>query len=93
MCIRDRPEADVRIDSGAEKALLEQGGSLLAVGVSRIDGSFEAQQPVRICDSSGQELARGLSRCSSDQVQGVVVHRDQMVITAHLSRPTIPPPP
>ena len=87
------PEADVVIDAGAEKALIEQGGSLLAVGVSSIEGSFEAQQPVRICNSSGQELARGLSRCSSDQVQGVVVHRDQMVITAHLSRPTIPPPP
>ena len=87
------PEADVLIDAGAEKALIEQGGSLLAVGVSGIEGSFEAQQPVRIRSSSGQELARGLSRCSSDRLQGVVVHRDQLVITAHLNRPTIPPRP
>lgn len=105
------PQGTLQVDAGAEQALLEEGASLLAVGVSELNGEFEAQAPLKILSDEGQELARGLSTCDSETLRriigmrsgtisrtidndlnGVVVHRDQLVITAPPEGPTISPP-
>jgi glutamate 5-kinase len=89
------PKGRLSIDKGAETALLCQGASLLCVGVRRVDGKFEPQEPVVILAEDGRELARGLSSQGSAAVgcgagqrdSGVAVHRDQLVITAMDSAP------
>ena len=53
------PRGTLAIDDGAAGALL-RGASLLPAGVTRIDGSFARGDCVRIVDSRGAELGRGL---------------------------------
>jgi glutamate 5-kinase len=52
------------IDDGAVSAL-QQGGSLLPVGLSRVEGTFERGDSVRIIGQSGREIARGLVNYAS----------------------------
>lgn len=58
----------IRIDDGAKRALLSQGRSLLAAGITGIDGSFDMGSAVRIRDAAGNDIACGLVNYSSDEV-------------------------
>ncbi len=49
-------------DQGAARALTEGGKSLLPAGVVGVEGDFERGQTIRIYNSDGQELARGLAQ-------------------------------
>ena len=60
----------IKIDEGASKAL-RNGKSLLAAGVIRINGSFKKGENVLILDQSNNQLARGLSSFSSDEINKI----------------------
>ena len=60
----------IKIDEGASKAL-RIGKSLLAAGVIRINGSFKKGENVLILDQSNNQLARGLSSFSSDEINKI----------------------
>jgi glutamate 5-kinase len=60
----------IKIDDGASKALLN-GKSLLAAGVSRVDGYFEKGENILILDQDNNQLARGLSSFSSDEINKI----------------------
>ena len=68
-----KPMGNLRLDAGACLALSERGASLLLVGVQAVEGSFNANQPVTLMDPDGQELARGLSSMSSDDLERALV--------------------
>lgn len=53
------------LDAGAARAIAEQGRSLLAVGITQVEGTFSKGDAVALCDESGRELARGLSNYSA----------------------------
>lgn len=55
-----RISGKVILDAGAVKALLEDGKSLLPIGVVAVDGSFERGDVVACIDTHGKEIARGL---------------------------------
>lgn len=57
---RLRLKGSLVIDAGAAAALL-RGSSLLAKGVSAVEGVFERGDPVAIVDAEGRVLAHGLS--------------------------------
>jgi len=82
------PKGSITVDEGAERALVEQGASLLAAGVRQVEGLFQPRDAVRLLNLQGRELGRGLSALSSEELQavmgqrGLVVHRDQLVLTA-----------
>ncbi|MDG2501623.1 MAG: glutamate 5-kinase [Porticoccaceae bacterium] len=59
------------LDAGAVKVLTEQGRSLLAVGVSRVVGTFTRGELVSCVDSDGAEIARGLVNYSSDEASRI----------------------
>lgn len=59
----------LHVDDGARRALVEQGKSLLAAGVTEVGGGFEAGAAVEILDASGQVLARALVNYSSHDIQ------------------------
>ena len=48
------------LDAGASRAVLQSGVSLLAVGVSRVEGNFKRGELVSCISDEGQEIARGL---------------------------------
>jgi glutamate 5-kinase len=66
------PKGSVQVDAGAERALLSQGASLLAVGILAVDGEFGRQEPVRILSGSGLELGRGLSTLGSEELRQIM---------------------
>ncbi len=92
-----KPLGDLHIDEGACFALQHKGASLLLVGVKSIHGEFRANQPVRLLNPDGNELARGLCSLSSSELldaktsslrtkrSPIVMHRDFMVITSRKS--------
>ena len=55
-----KPSGKITIDSGAEKAILSRGKSLLPAGVIKVEGKFEFGNAVCILGDDGKEIARGL---------------------------------
>ena len=73
------------IDQGAQEALIDRGGSLLAAGVIRVTGSFLGGDAVEVHGEDGTLLGKGLARCTADELAAgasnvVVVHRDDLVL-------------
>ncbi|MCW3489584.1 glutamate 5-kinase [Dethiobacter alkaliphilus] len=59
------------VDSGAKKALLEYGKSLLPSGILEVMGDFEQGEMVAIEDQCGNEFARGLVNYNSGELQRI----------------------
>jgi glutamate 5-kinase len=81
----------VTIDDGAIAALRDRGGSLLAVGVTAVDGMFSVGDAVEVIDSERNLVGKGLVRVGSSmlaqvagrhtsEVGGEVIHRDDLVV-------------
>ncbi len=66
------PSGSLVVDAGAEQALLHQGASLLAVGITAVEGEFERCAPVRMVSPDGREIGRGLCRLSSAEVRAIL---------------------
>jgi glutamate 5-kinase len=69
-----RPKGRLFLDAGAERALVSAGRSLLAIGVTRSEGTFVKGDLVSLCDAAGREIARGLTNYSSTdlaRIQGL----------------------
>jgi glutamate 5-kinase len=69
-----RARGTVSVDQGAVEALITRGKSLLASGIVKVAGTFEAGDPVGCLDPDGKEFAKGLVNCSSamlTQIKGL----------------------
>lgn len=74
----DQVQAGVWIDKGAARAL-SRGGSLLPVGIIRVEGEFERGDTIRILNEQGKLIALGLTYYSSSEVQRFAgKHSDQI---------------
>jgi glutamate 5-kinase len=62
------PKGRLHLDEGAARALRQQGRSLLPSGIRSVDGTFRAGEAVSCVGPDGQEVARGLSNYSADEV-------------------------
>ena len=77
----------IHVDAGARKAVVDQGASLLAVGVTAADGGFRAGDGVELVDPDGQVFARGIASVDAAELLGQptrveAVHRDRLVLAA-----------
>jgi glutamate 5-kinase len=63
-----KPKGAVRVDAGAERALVA-GRSLLPAGVTGVDGQFERGDAVSVVAADGRELARGLVAYTADEAR------------------------
>ncbi len=83
------------VDDGARRALLEQGGSLLAAGVTGVEGQFEAGDAVEVVGLDGVAFAKGLAGAGAatvrtlagkrsselpDDAPAAIIHRDDLVV-------------
>lgn len=66
-----QPKGKLVVDDGARRAVVEQGKSLLPVGVIRVEGEFRKGDVVTICDKDDGEVARGLSNFTSAEAQRI----------------------
>ncbi|MHB9031528.1 MAG: glutamate 5-kinase [Anaerolineae bacterium] len=65
----------VVIDAGAVRAILQNGKSLLPVGIAQVQGDFERGAFIGVQTSEGQEIARGLGNYSSSDLRRILGHR------------------
>ncbi len=70
------PMGRLYLDEGAVRAITQGGKSLLAAGIVEMEGEFERQDAVQVCDRTGQEIGRGLVNYN---------HRDLAKIQGHHS--------
>lgn len=84
------PEGKIAVDAGAAKALSDAGKSLLAVGVTDVEGSFSAGASVEVIHEQAL-VAKGLAAMGSSDILaargqhttvagGEVIHRDDLVV-------------
>jgi len=65
------PSGKLYLDSGAIAAITKGGKSLLAAGIKALEGEFDNQAAVQLCDSNGYEIARGLVNYNSQELQQI----------------------
>lgn len=87
-------EGVVVVDDGAARALAAGGRSLLAAGVTGVDGEFGPEDAVEVVDGEGHVVAKGLARVGSatlrtmagrrsselSEGEGEVIHADDLVM-------------
>ena len=89
------PRGRLLLDAGAVAALRDRGASLLAAGVTGVDGDFDSGDPIELVGPDGTVIARGLvafdaadlpamlGHKSADlppELRREVVHRDDLVL-------------
>ncbi|HWC15029.1 MAG TPA: glutamate 5-kinase [Actinomycetota bacterium] len=87
------PQGTVVVDAGARRAMVHDNRSLLAVGVTRVEGEFASGATVDVMERDSREVfARGLVRYDAQDLAAArgkptvelagreVIHRDQLVI-------------
>ena len=89
-----KPLGEIYLDDGASEAIKNKGASLLLVGVMKVSGNFISNQPVKVLNTKGEEIARGICSMSSDAIEiginskskttasPLVIHRDVLVLTS-----------
>lgn len=69
IALGDAARGAVVIDEGAHAALVNRGSSLLCVGVTCVEGRFDADDIIDIKDAEGVVVARGKVAFSSDEAE------------------------
>ncbi len=67
-----RVEGSLQLDAGAANAVCKKGSSLLAIGITKVDGSFRRGSVVSIVDPDGNEIAKGLCNYPSSEVKKIL---------------------
>jgi len=73
----------LHLDAGASQAVQKSGVSLLAVGVSKVEGNFQRGEVVSCISSEGIEIARGLVNYDSKesrQLQGMTSEKFESIL-------------
>ena len=61
----------INVDDGARNALIKQGKSLLAAGITGVEGRFRMGDAVRVADARNRDIARGLVNYSSEEIERI----------------------
>jgi len=67
-----RARGRLQLDNGAVRVLCEKGKSLLAVGVTAVEGDFRRGEIVTCLATDGGEIARGLVNYSSEETRKII---------------------
>lgn len=74
-----KPVGTIIVDDGAAERLRASGSSLLAVGIVRTAGQFEAGDVVEVRDSNDQIVGRGITEFSSRALKKIKGRKSQKV--------------
>ena len=73
------PAGSLLIDDGAAQALRDQGRSLLPAGITAVIGDFQRGDAITIRGSDETELARGIARYSSSELERIRGHHSNQI--------------
>jgi glutamate 5-kinase len=70
----------VTVDQGCEQAIL-RGASLLAAGITAVDGGFEHGNTIRILTAGGREIARGIANYNAADTRRIMgAHTNEIAV-------------
>jgi glutamate 5-kinase len=72
-----RLAGEIIVDDGCATAMRENGSSVLAAGVTALDGEFRAGNTVRVMTRDQQEIARGIVNYDADTLQKLLGHKTE----------------
>lgn len=75
------PSGVLILDDGATRAVRDSGRSLLAVGITAVQGEFESGALVGLRTRDGVDIARGLANYSSDEIRRIQGRRSDQIAT------------
>jgi glutamate 5-kinase len=78
----------VVVDGGAQRAMAEQYRSLLPAGIVACEGDFAAGDVISIDNEGSEELGRGLSRYSSEELRRIL-GKSSPAVAKELGRPAL----
>lgn len=81
------PCGRLMLDAGAQRAIQEQGRSLLAIGVIRVEGHFQKGDVVSLCRENGDEFARGLINYRSEEMRHIAGQTKEKIVELLGHRP------
>ncbi len=84
IALGDAAHGSVTVDDGAARALVERGSSLLPVGITAVEGQFEAGDVLDVRDAGGFVLARGIAEAGSDELQLAAGRQQREIAGNHL---------
>jgi len=70
----------LHVDAGARAAIIGQGRSLLAAGITGLEGSFTVGDVVSLIASDGREFARGLANYPSDDLRRIAGLKTEQIV-------------
>ena len=77
--LAESAQGAITVDDGAARAVLKENKSLLAVGVTKVTGSFERGAIIRALDAARQEIGRGLAHYKSDDLRAICGKRSHQI--------------
>ena len=81
------PRGVLVVDDGACQALTRDGRSLLPIGIVEVRGHFTKGDVIQLRDKSGEEVARGLTNYSSEEIDKIKRLRSDQIADALGHRP------
>lgn len=79
IALGDKAHGSVTVDDGAAHALTDNGSSLLAVGIRKVEGSFAAGDILDVKDANGMVVARGIAEADSDTLELAAGRRQEEI--------------
>lgn len=73
------PRGRYVLDDGARRAIEKRGRSLLAIGITAVDGDFSKGEVVSLVDSQGSEFARGLTNFGAHDARLIAGKRTDQI--------------
>ncbi|HEX7561560.1 MAG TPA: glutamate 5-kinase [Candidatus Humimicrobiaceae bacterium] len=76
-------KGNIYIDRGAEEAVESRGKSILAVGVTKVEGSFNKGDTVRVYSLDNRLIAKGISNFSDEILEKIRGKNDKQILKEH----------
>lgn len=67
-----RVSGNIKVDKGCAEAILKDGSSVLAAGITAVEGEFEHGNTISLITEDGREIARGLANYSAEEVRKIM---------------------
>ncbi len=81
----------VWLDAGASEAILHTGKSLLPVGITKVEGSFDRGEVISCLDNQGQLIAKGVVNYTSEEADKIKRQPTKAIesILGYIDRPEL----
>ena len=67
-----RTQGVITVDKGCEKAVLSGGSSVLAAGITGVQGDFEHGNTISVVTTEGREIARGIANYNGEEARKIM---------------------